>query len=120
MGEIAKMEEAYQLAADLAEEKWQAWWNAGCFHLDRTGDLVRAKRYLETALEAAPERQEIWYMLAKLHKKAKSYPEEKRCLEKLFDFGNRDTMVLNRLALLRIESGEEAQAIEALERSPAD
>jgi glycosyltransferase involved in cell wall biosynthesis len=114
LGEIAKMEEAYQLAADLAEEKWQAWWNAGCFHLDRTGDLVRAKRYLETALEAAPERQETWYMLAKLYKKAKSFPEEKRCLEKLFDFGNRDTMVLNRLALLRIESGEEAKAIETL------
>jgi glycosyltransferase involved in cell wall biosynthesis len=114
LGKISKMEEEYQLAADFSEEKWQAWWNAGCFHLDRTGDLTRAKRYLETALEAGSEQQEIWYMLAKLHKTAESYPEEKRCLERLFDLGNRGTMVLNRLALLRIESGEEAKAIEAL------
>jgi len=113
-GEISKMEKEYQLAADLAEEKWQAWWNAGCFHLDRTGDLRRAKRYLDSALETAPEQQEIWYMLAKLHKMAKSCPEEKKCLERLFDFGNRDPMVLNRLALLRIKSGEETEAIEAL------
>jgi glycosyltransferase involved in cell wall biosynthesis/Tfp pilus assembly protein PilF len=114
LGEISNMEEEYQLAADLAEEKWQAWWNAGCFHLDRTGDLDRAKRYLETALSAAPEKQEIWYMLAKLYKTAKSYPEEKRCLDRLFALGNRDIMILNRLALLRIESREEAKAIEAL------
>jgi glycosyltransferase involved in cell wall biosynthesis len=114
LGEISKMEEEYQLAADLSDERWQAWWNAGTFHLDRTGDLGLAKRYLKTALSAAPEQQEIWYMLAKLYKTAKSCSEEKRCLERLFDFGNRGTMVLNRLALLWIESGGEARAIEVL------
>ncbi len=114
LGEISKMEVVYQQAADLSENAWQAWWNAGCFHLDRTGDLGRAKRYLEAALKASPEQQEIWYMLAKLHKTAKSYAEEKRCLGRLFDLGNRDIMVLNRLALLRIDSGEEAEAAEAL------
>lgn len=114
LGEISKMREEYQLAADLAEDKWQAWWNAGCFHLDRTGDLDRAKQYLEAALEEAPEQHEVWYMLAKLNKKSKLPQEEKKCLEKLFELGNRDTMILNRLALLRIESNDEDQAIEVL------
>ena len=114
LGEISKMQEEYQLAADLAEDKWQAWWNAGCFHLDRTGDLDRAKQYLEAALEEAPEQREVWYMLAKLNKKSKLPQEEKECLGKLFELGNRDTMILNRLALLRIESNDEDQAIEVL------
>ncbi|HEC98958.1 MAG TPA: glycosyltransferase [Proteobacteria bacterium] len=114
LGEISKMQEEYQLAADLAKDKWQAWWNAGCFHLDRTGDLDRARQYLEAALEEAPGQHEVWYMLAKLNKKSKLFREEKKCLEKLFELGNRDTMILNRLALLRIESNDEDQAIEVL------
>ena len=114
LGEISKMQEEYQLAADLAEDKWQAWWNAGCFHLDRTGDLDRAKQYLEVALEEAPEEQDIWYMLAKLNKESKLLQEEKKCLENLFELGNRDTMILNRLASLRIESNDEDKALEVL------
>lgn len=118
LGEISKMQEEYQLAADLAaditKDKWQAWWNAGCFHMDRSQDLGRARSYLNLALDESPEQQDIWYMLAKLNKKSKLPQEEKNCLEKLFELGNRDTMILNRLALLRIESGEEAKAAEVL------
>ncbi|MFH1993503.1 MAG: glycosyltransferase [Pseudomonadota bacterium] len=118
LGEISKMQKEYQLAADLAadltKDKWQAWWNAGCFHMDRSQDLGRARSYLNIALDESPEEQDIWYMLAKLNKESKLFQEEKKCLEKLFELGNRGTMILNRLALLRIESGEEAKALEVL------
>jgi glycosyltransferase involved in cell wall biosynthesis len=114
LGETSKMADEYQLAADLAESKWQVWWNAGCFHMDRFQNFDRARSYLNLALNEAPEEQEIWYMLAKLNKECKLFEEEKKCLDKLFDLGNRGTMILNRLALLRIESNDEDQALELL------
>ncbi len=114
LGEISKMEDEYKLAADIAESKWQVWWNAGCFHMDRFQNFDRARSYLNLALDEAPDEQEIWYMLAKLNKESKSFQEEKKCLDKLFDLGNRGTMILNRLALLRIESNEEDRALEVL------
>jgi glycosyltransferase involved in cell wall biosynthesis len=117
LGDISKMEKEYQLAADLSEHKWQAWWNAGCFHLDRTGDLEVAERYLEAALEEAPEQQEAWYMLAKLNKKKGSAEEEKRCLEKLRDLDTKDLVALNRLAKLYVESGQRDLALKVLHRS---
>jgi tetratricopeptide (TPR) repeat protein len=96
----------YQSAYDMAEEKWQVWWNAGCFHMDKSQDLDLARRYLNAALEESPEEQDIWYMLAKLNNKSELYHEEKQCLEKLLALGNQDIMILNRLATLRLESDE--------------
>ncbi|MDP3027961.1 MAG: glycosyltransferase [Deltaproteobacteria bacterium] len=114
VGDILKMKEEYQLAAEIAEDKWKVWSNAGCFHMDRYQDLILARHYLNLALVESPEEQEIWYMLAKLNRKAELFQEEKKCLDKLFDLGNRGTMILNRLALLRIESNDEDQALEVL------
>ena len=101
----------YQAAYDMAEEKWEVWWNAGCFHMDKSRDLNLARRYLNSALEESPEEQDVWYMLAKLNKKDKLYQEEKQCLEKLLDLGNQDVMILNRLATLRLESDELEEAL---------
>jgi tetratricopeptide (TPR) repeat protein len=42
------------------------------------------------------------------------YQEEKQCLEKLVELGSQDIIILNRLASLRLESGEADQAIEVL------
>ena len=112
--DFEQMGGCYRKAYAVSDEKWQVWWNAGTFHLDRSGDLNLARRYLDLALEESPEEQDIWYMLAKLNKESKLFQEERKCLEKLFELGNRDTMILNRLALLRIESNDEDQAIEVL------
>lgn len=96
----------YQAAYDMADEKWKIWWHAGSFHMDKSRDLNLARRYLDAALDESPEEPDIWYMLAKLNKKSELYQEEKQCLEKLVDLGNRDIMILNRLATLRLESDE--------------
>jgi len=101
----------YRSAYDMADEKWQVWWNAGCFHMDKSQDLNLARRYLNAALEESPEGQDVWYMLAKLNKKSGLYREEKQCLEKLVALGNQDVMILNRLATLRLESGELEKAL---------
>ena len=101
----------YQTAYDMAEEKWQVWWNAGCFHMDKSQDLNLARRYLNAALEESPEEKDVWYMLAKLNKKSELYQEEKQCLEKLVDLDNQDVMILNRLATLRLESDELEEAL---------
>lgn len=115
LGEISKMESQYQLAADLSENKWQAWWNAGCFHLDRTGDLDLAGRYLAAALEEAPQQREVWYTLAKLHNKKGVVKEEKRCLERIYALGTQDPLVLDRLGTLCADDGEGDVAIRILE-----
>jgi glycosyltransferase involved in cell wall biosynthesis len=101
-----RMSAHYQAAYDIACDKWEVWWNAGCFHMDKSQDLDLARRYLDSALEESPEEQSVWYMLAKLNKKSELYQEEKQCLEKLVDLGSRDIMILNRLATLRLESDE--------------
>jgi glycosyltransferase involved in cell wall biosynthesis len=115
LGNSTEMEKEYKLAASIAEDTWQVWWNAGSFHLDRTGNLDLAKKYLAMAIEEAPERQEVLYSSAKLNKELGLFQEERKCLEKLFDLGNRGTMVLNRLALLIIESREDDNALKVLD-----
>jgi glycosyltransferase involved in cell wall biosynthesis len=101
----------YQAAYDMAGEKWEVWWHAGSFHIDKSRDLNLARRYLNAALDESPEEQNVWYMLAKLNNKSGFYQEEKQCLEKLVDLGNRDIMILNRLATLRLESDELEEAL---------
>jgi glycosyltransferase involved in cell wall biosynthesis/Flp pilus assembly protein TadD len=105
-GEISRMEREYRLAADLSEDQWQAWWNAGCFHLDRTGDLNRAEQYLAKALKESADQREVFYMLAKLHNKKGAIDVERRCLEKLLDLDTEDPVVLKRLSTLYLESGQ--------------
>ncbi len=117
LGETAKMEKEYQSASAGSENPWEVWWNAGCFHLDRSGDLELAETYLQAALERAPQQQEIWYMLAKLHSKRGNAENEERCLEKLWDLGNDDVVVLNRLAAFRMKKGRQELAFEALQKS---
>ena len=83
------------------------------FHMDRSGDLELARRYLDMALAEAPEEPSAWYMLAKLNKKCGLFAEERRCLEQIFRLKTDDLMVLNRLATLCLEAGDLDQALEA-------
>ncbi len=106
LGQLSKMEEHYSKAESQTDEKWQAWWNAGCFHLDRSGDLELAEIHLNRALELSPEQHEAWYMLAKLSNKTGRFEEEKRRLLHLLQMGSRDTVVLHRLAALCISFRE--------------
>jgi glycosyltransferase involved in cell wall biosynthesis/Tfp pilus assembly protein PilF len=117
LGETAKMEREYQSASGNSENPWEVWWNAGCFHLDRSGDLELAETYLQAALDRAPEQQEIWYMLAKLNNKRGKEEDEEKCLEKLWDMGTDDVVVLNRLATFRMKKGRQELAFEALQKS---
>lgn len=114
-----RMTEYYEKAYEISEpdKKWQAWWNIATFHLDRSEDLERARRYLDQALEESPDEPDIWYMLAKLNKKAQLFKEERRCLERLFDLGSEDIVVLNRLASLCMEEDDLDRALEALDRA---
>jgi glycosyltransferase involved in cell wall biosynthesis/thioredoxin-like negative regulator of GroEL len=114
-----RMTECYEKACEISEsgKKWQAWWNIATFHLDKSEDLERARRYLDQALEESPDEPDIWYMLAKLNNKSGLFKPERRCLERLFDLGSEDIVVLNRLAALCIEAGDLDQALEALERA---
>lgn len=112
-----KMEKHYAKAADAADEEWQAWWNAGTFHLDRSGDLTRAKQYLERALQLSPEEPSIWYMLAKLSQKSERPEEEETYLEKLYASGSEDLVILNRLSALSIDKGDWDRAREILGRA---
>jgi glycosyltransferase involved in cell wall biosynthesis/cytochrome c-type biogenesis protein CcmH/NrfG len=117
LGELSSMQDEYGQAEDQADEKWAVWWNAGCFHLDRSGDLDLAQIHLNRALQLDPERQEIWYMLAKLNNKTERFGEEKACLQKLFEMGSRDPVVLRRLTALCISWKEldvASQAVDAL------
>jgi len=110
-----QMAKHYQAAYEMAADTWKCWWNIGNFHMDRTGDLVSSRRYLELALQEAPEEGQIWYMLAKLHNMEANEPEEKRCLKKLFALGTQDVMILNRLASLSLSSGDFAATQEILD-----
>jgi glycosyltransferase involved in cell wall biosynthesis/Tfp pilus assembly protein PilF len=117
LGEFSKMQDQYERAENEAHEKWLVWWNAGCFHLDRSSDLDLAQTHLNRALHLDSERQEIWYMLAKLNNKSRRYGEEKVCLQKLFEMGSREPVVLHRLTALCISCRElemASQAVDAL------
>ena len=76
----ARMDKHYKVAEQISEDKWQARWNIGIFHMDRSGDLGLSRRYLDLALEEAPEEPSVWYMLAKWNNKAENDKDEKRCL----------------------------------------
>jgi tetratricopeptide (TPR) repeat protein len=100
------MSEHYRHAVDMAEVEWQAWWNAGTFHLDRSGNLELADQYLRKALEAAPEEQSVWYTLAKLNRRCNRPGEERQWLERLASGNCRDVVVFNRLTTLRLDAGD--------------
>jgi glycosyltransferase involved in cell wall biosynthesis len=114
-----RMTECYEKACEISEsdKKWQAWWNIATFHLDKSEDLERARRYLDQALEESPDKPDIWYMLAKLNNKLGMAQQERRCLERLFDLGSEDIVVLNRLASLCLETGDLDRALEALDKA---
>lgn len=105
--------EHYREACEIADEKWKAWWNIGVFHMDRSGDLELARRYLDMALAEAPEEPSAWYMLAKLNKKCGLPAEERRCLGQIFRLKTDDLMLLNRLATLCLEADDPDQALAA-------
>ncbi len=109
------MDKHYQAAYQMSEAKWEVWLNIGTFHMDRSGDLMLAHRYLELARQEAPQEQSTWYMLAKLNSKMGNIGEEKRCLEYLYNTGTKDVMVLNRLAYLSLDSSDLATAHQALD-----
>lgn len=115
--DFEQMGGCYRKAYAVSDEKWQVWWNVGTFHLDRSGDLNLARRYLDLALEESPEEYDVWYMLAKMHNKTKSFNEERRCLKWLFEHGSEDVVILNRLATLCVDTGDLDHALEAIDRA---
>ena len=119
-----RMADHYQKAYELSDPKWRAWWLAGCFHLDRSRDLERARSCFDIALKNAPEAMDIWYMQARLNRECRRFTDEKECLQKLRELGNPEAAILKRLAALEIEFGDEGLAIEIMENiirtDPAD
>lgn len=98
------MEECYDLACRQTDVVWKVLWSIGGFHLDKTGDLELAKRYLNWAKEVSPSEPDVWYKLAKYYKETASPEEEKDCLLRLFQSQCVDAVVINRLITLCIET----------------
>jgi tetratricopeptide (TPR) repeat protein len=83
--------------------------------MDRSGDLGLARKYLDLALEEAPDETSVWYALAKWNNKTENDIDEKRCLERLLELGSQDIMALNRLAILSMALDDLAIAEKALD-----
>jgi len=110
-----RMDKHYKIAEQMSEDKWQAWWNIGIFHMDRSGDLRLSHQYLDLAREEAPDEPSIWYMLAKWNGKVENDKDEERCLVRVFELGSQDIWVLNRLAALSLASDNLTTATQALD-----
>ncbi|HET6461643.1 MAG TPA: tetratricopeptide repeat protein [Syntrophales bacterium] len=109
------MDKHYRVAYQMSDDKSQIWRDIGTLHMDRSGDLGLARKYLDLALEEAPDDPSVWYMLAKWNSKTENESDEKRCLERLLELGSQDIMVLNRLATLSMASDNLTMAHKALE-----
>jgi len=113
--DYANMGKHYQAAYEIADDKWQVWQNVGTFHKDRSGDLGLARKYLDLALEEAPDEPSVWCMLAKLNNKIKNETDEKRCLEHLLELGSQDIMILSRLSAVSLAAEDLTTADKALD-----
>lgn len=108
---IEDMETHYKKAYGISDEKWRIWWNIGVYHLDKSGDLQLAKRFLDLAATEAPDEHDVWYMLAKFNKKQGSNRNEAACLEKVVTLGSDDTFIFNRLLSLYMTEAMPDKAI---------
>ena len=96
----AEMESYYKKAHEISDDKWMAWWNIGVYHMDKSGNLKLAERFLDLAAKEAPHEHDVWYMLAKLNKKLGSNNDEIECLEKVIRIGTTDSFIFERLLSL--------------------
>lgn len=114
----------YERAYELSGRNFSVWVNAADYHMELSGDLDMARAFLERARLQAPDEKLVWIACAKLNEKSVLPDEEKEWLKKIFRDGTDDIGILKRLALLCMESGEYAAALEALEAAgrlaPAD
>lgn len=116
-GDRGAMRGHYEEAHNLSGKKFSAWINAANYHLDISGDLDLARELVEKAKIEAPDERLVWLAGAKLNRKSNRLQEEKECLKKVFQAGTGEIRILKRLALLCMESGEYAAALEALDRA---
>ncbi|MBN1626771.1 MAG: glycosyltransferase [Deltaproteobacteria bacterium] len=104
-GSLREMEEYYKKAHDIASEKWRTWLDIGIYHIDKSGDIELARRFLDLASGEAPEELDLWYMRAKLNKKQGLIKAEIECLKKIINIGTEDPFIYNRLLTLLIDEG---------------
>jgi tetratricopeptide (TPR) repeat protein len=109
-----KMEECYNNACEMSDDKWLLYWNIGVYHLDKSFDMERAGHFLKLAVKEAPDEYNTWYMLAKYNNKNGFEDEELAALEKIFDLGTQDDFILNRLFSLFIKKGLTNKALTLL------
>ncbi|MGD9161223.1 MAG: glycosyltransferase, partial [Desulfobacteraceae bacterium] len=98
-----EMDECYSRACDTANEKWQVFWNIGAYHLDKSGDMDLAEKYLNLSKLEAPDEHNVWYMLAKYHNKCGNKNDEISTLEKVIEIGTEEDFIYNRLLTLYAE-----------------
>jgi glycosyltransferase involved in cell wall biosynthesis len=115
LGHHPDMERHYREAVEIADLKWETWWNIAAFHLDRSEDFALAEESLQRAAEMAPGESAVWYLQAKLNHVQGRSGEERRWLEKIFEAGKADLVVCNRLALIYLEAGDLERASLAAE-----
>lgn len=112
MYDRVKMRQWYEKALEYSDGDGKIPCKIGAFHLDRTSDLGLAEFYLKLALEQAPSDPEIRYVLAKFYKASGSPEKEKECLEWLYQNGNTEPVIFNRLIKLYTDHGDLALALE--------
>lgn len=115
--DFSGMEVYYGKAYDMADEKWQVWWNIGTFYLDKSWDMDQAGEYLKRAASEAPEEYDVWYMLAKYNNKCNRAEDEKSCLEKLVVMGTDDSFLFRRLLSIYIDREDADKALDLISSS---
>jgi tetratricopeptide (TPR) repeat protein len=109
-----KMNQYYNEAINITDNKWLTLWNIGTYHLDKTSDMEKAGHYLKRAVQEAPQEHNAWYMLAKYNNKYGFDKDEIAALEKVVEIGTKDNFILNRLLTLFIKNGHNDKAMTLL------
>lgn len=106
-----EMDDFYNKAYEIADEKWRIHWNIGSYHMDTSLDMDKAKYFLNLAIKEAPEEHDAWYMMGKLNNKCGIADEERICLEKVVEIGTEDSFVFTRLFSLYLETEQLDKAL---------
>jgi len=110
----SKMLEYYNSAYETKDLKWQALWDIGTYHLDKSNDLELAGYYLDRAAKEAPDEYNVWYMLAKLYNKQGLNREELECLERVARIRTDDPFILDRILKIYIDKDMCEKAMELI------
>lgn len=105
---------AYYAAVDRAAGNADLWFNLGEFCLQRDHPL--AERALWQSVRLAPQDQQAWRLLLNWYEAHPNAEQQQEVLTRLTEFSPTDAELLERLATLRQDAGDQHGAVEIWER----